>query len=82
MNKSTKVSETGQFKSSRYHTQKQNFGKLFKENQSMENKKVDIQVNEEAKSLQQKSGTFSIHLLSAVIDEIKSLTKNGHIELK
>ena len=61
-------------------TLKGKFHKLFTGNHTLKNVKVDIQLKEGSKLIQQKGRPIPIHLQPAVEKEIEKLKKQGHIE--
>ena len=59
---------------------KRKFKKLFHENKMIKGMEVDIQINPDAKLIQQKGRPKPIHLQPTVGKEIEKSKKNGHIE--
>ena len=59
---------------------KEQFRKLFNENETIKNIEVDIELKPGAKLIQQKGRPIPIHLQADVEKEINKLIKSGHLE--
>ena len=59
---------------------KRQFNKLFNENHTVKGIKVEIQLKEDAKLIQQKGRPIPFYLLQSVEKEIEKLKSQGHLK--
>ena len=78
--KINRINQTGSTGDRDIRTLKRKFHKLFNENHTVNNVKVDIQSKEGANLIQQKGIPIPIHLQPAVEKGIEKLKNQGHIE--